>query len=136
MQSFLLSLADGAAPAAGPAGCAGGGLQSMLPIVLMFVIVYFMMIRPQQKKANEHKNFLAGLKKGDQIITRGGVIGKITGVADNMVTIEVQEKVRVRVLKSYIDGAFKEGQAPVAVRETGKDDKGKDKEAAGTPASS
>jgi preprotein translocase subunit YajC len=117
VHSIILALADGAAtgaaaPAGGaPGGCAGGGLSSFVPLILMFVIFYFMLIRPQQKKAKDHQNFLSGLKKGDQVVTRGGVVGRVTGVTDTMVTLEIQEKVRVRVLKSYIDGQHKEGAA-------------------------
>ncbi len=139
MHHIFMALAQaasggGGAPAGGgagqpPGGCAGGGLSSMIPLLLMFVIFYFMLIRPQQKKAKEHQNFLSALKKGDQVITRGGVVGRITGVTDNMVTLEIQEKVRVRVLKSYIDGTHKDASAPADKAEK------KDKEAA-TPASS
>jgi preprotein translocase subunit YajC len=70
----------------------------------MFAVFYFILIRPQQKKAKEHQAFLSALKKGDRVITRGGVLGRVTGVADNLVTLEVQEKVRIQVLKSYIEG--------------------------------
>jgi preprotein translocase subunit YajC len=118
VHTFLLTLAQaasGGAPAdggaQGPAGCAGGGGSSIIMMVLMIGVFYFMLIRPQQKKANEHKTFLAGLKKGDQVVTRGGVIGRITGVTDTTVTLEIQEKVRVRVLKSYIEGTHKDGAA-------------------------
>jgi preprotein translocase subunit YajC len=139
VHTFLLSLAQaatGSAPASGggqaqgPAGCAGGGgTQSLLFMVLMIAVFYFMLIRPQQKKAKEHQGFLGGLKKGDQVVTRGGVIGRITGVTDTMVTLEIQEKVRVRVLKSYIEGAHREGAAPAAAAAPPKDkDKDKDKD--------
>jgi preprotein translocase subunit YajC len=85
--------------------CGGaGGMQSLIFMVLMFAVFYFILIRPQQKRAREHTNMINGLKKDDVVITRGGVIGKITGVADNVLTIEVQEKVRIRVLKSYVEG--------------------------------
>lgn len=141
MNHFFLALADGAAqgaaPAGGsPAGCAGGGLSSFVPLILMFVIFYFMLIRPQQKKAKEHQNFLGGLKKGDQVVTRGGVVGRVTGVTDTMVTLEVQEKVRMRVLKSYIDGQHKDG-TPAPADKADKADKGdkKKEEPASTPAS-
>lgn len=141
MNHFFLALADGAAqgaaPAGGaPAGCAGGGLSSFVPLILMFVIFYFMLIRPQQKKAKEHQNFLSGLKKGDQVVTRGGVVGRVTGVTDTMVTLEVQEKVRMRVLKSYIDGQHKDG-TPAPADKADKADKGdkKKEEPASTPAS-
>lgn len=118
MHHFIMSLAQ-TAPAAGaqaPAGgCAGGGMTQLIPLLLMFVIFYFMLIRPQQKKAKEHQNFLNTLQKGVQVVTRGGVVGRITGVTDTMVTLEVQEKVRIRVLKSYVEGVHKEpGAQPAA----------------------
>ncbi len=138
MHTFLLTLAQatsGSAPASGqgaPAGCAGGGMQSLLFMLLMIAVFYFMLIRPQQKKAKEHTNFLGGLKKGDQVVTRGGVIGKITGVSDATVTLEIQEKVRVRVVKSYIEGQHREG-APAAAKDK---DKEKEKDLpSNTPAS-
>ncbi len=87
------------------------------PIVmmgLMFVVFYFLLIRPQQKKAKEHTKMLEALKKGDQVITRGGMIGKVSGVQDNILVLEVQEKVRVRVLKSYVEGKLQEGSATAA----------------------
>jgi preprotein translocase subunit YajC len=102
--------ASGTAPPAG--GCAGGGMQSpFVMMALMFVVFYFLLIRPQQKKAKEHTKMLEALKKGDQVITRGGVIGKVSGVQDNILVLEVQEKVRIRVLKSYVEGKLQEGSA-------------------------
>lgn len=99
--------ATGAAPEAGgsadPGGMCGGGLSPILMMALMFVVFYFILIRPQQKKAKEHTNMLNALQKGDNVVTRGGIIGKVSGVQDNIVTVELQEKVRVRVLKSYIE---------------------------------
>jgi preprotein translocase subunit YajC len=85
-------------------GCGGGGLYQLLPLVLMFVVFYFLLIRPQQKKAKEHQNMLANLKRGDTIVTTGGLLGKITGLTDRMVTLEVAEKIRLRILRSHIAG--------------------------------
>ena len=82
----------------------GGDLMAFLPMVAIFVVFYFLLIRPQQKRAKEHANLLSNLKKGDQVITRGGVVGRVSGVQDKYVIVEIQEKVRVKVLKSYIDG--------------------------------
>jgi preprotein translocase subunit YajC len=79
-------------------------MSSLVFMLLMFAVFWFILIRPQQKKAKEHQAFLNALAKGDTVVTRGGVVGKVTGVADNVVTLEVQEKVRIRVLKSYIEG--------------------------------
>lgn len=99
-------LADGAATApSGPAGlfASGGGI---LPIVIMFGIFYFLLIRPQQKRQRELQDWLKSIKKGDEVVTTGGLWGKVSGVADNSpyVTLELQEKVRVRVLRANIAG--------------------------------
>lgn len=101
MGSATALLADGAA--GGPAGglFAGG---NMLLLVVMFGIFYFLLIRPQQKRQREHQDWLKTLKKDDEVITTGGLWGKIKGVSDGSqyVTLELQEKVRVRVLRSHI----------------------------------
>ena len=85
------------------------------PIVMMlvmFAIFYFILIRPQTKKQKEHQAMLNKLGKGDEVITRGGVIGKITGVSDdNILVLELQEKVRVRVPRAYVEGKW-EGKVP------------------------
>ncbi|MDR2017648.1 MAG: preprotein translocase subunit YajC [Syntrophobacterales bacterium] len=82
----------------------GGGNQLMafLPLILLFAVFYFLLIRPQQKKAKQQKQFLENLKKGDEVVTSGGLYGKITGITDNTVTLEIAEKIRVRILKSSI----------------------------------
>src|SRR5699024_10212893 len=64
-------------------------LMGMLPIILMFVVLYFIMIRPQMKRQKEHRNLVAGLAKGDEIITSGGMLGKVTKVSDNYITLEI-----------------------------------------------
>ena len=96
----------GIAHAMGNLGSAGqgGGSQwmSFLPLILLFVVFYFLLIRPQQKRAKQQKQFIENLKKGDDVVTSGGLYGKITGLTDSTVTIEIAEKVRVRVAKSAI----------------------------------
>jgi preprotein translocase subunit YajC len=80
-----------------------GGMAQLLPIVAIFVIFYFLLIRPQQRKAKEHKALLASVRRGDRIITGGGILGLVTKVLDeNHVQVEIAEGVRVRVLKSTI----------------------------------
>lgn len=90
-------------------------MQAMSPIlmmVVMFGIFYFILIRPQVKKQKEHQAMLQKLGTGDEVITRGGVIGKITGVKDDGVLIlELQEKVRVRVPRAYVEGRW-DGKVP------------------------
>ena len=89
-------------------------MQAMQPILMMLVmfgIFYFILIRPQVKKQKEHAAMLSKLGQGDEIITRGGIIGKITGVSGDLLTVELQEKVRVRVPRAYVEGRW-EGKVP------------------------
>ena len=81
-----------------------GGLMGFLPLVLIFVIFYFLMIRPQQKKAKEHKAMLDNLKKGDRVITSGGIYGLIEEVRPNTITLKVAENVRMKFGRGYIVG--------------------------------
>ena len=84
-------------------------MQAANPIimmVLMFGIFYFVLIRPQVKKQKETQEMLKKLDKGDEVITRGGLIGKITGVSGDVLVIELQEKVRVRVPRAYVEGRW------------------------------
>jgi preprotein translocase subunit YajC len=83
-----------------------GAANPMFMILMMFGVFYFILIRPQAKRQKEHQAMLAALGKGDSIVTRGGLIGKITGVKDNELIVELQEKVRVRVLRSHVDGKY------------------------------
>lgn len=86
-----------------PGGQAGGNQwMGFLPLILLFVVFYFLLIRPQQKRAKQQKQFLDNLKKGDDVVTTGGLYGKITGITDTTVTIEIAEKVRVRVAKNAV----------------------------------
>lgn len=84
-------------------GCAGG-LPQLLPMLLVFVVFYFLLIRPQQKKAKEHREMLNNIKRGDKVITNGGMLGKVTGLTDRFLTLEVAEKIRIRVLRSHVLG--------------------------------
>ena len=100
---FGLAFAMGSAP--GGAGGAGGGMaafQQIIPLVFMFAIFYFLLIRPQQKKAKEHKALLEAMKKGDNVITAGGVHGKVTAVDNELVTLEIANNVNIKITKSYI----------------------------------
>jgi preprotein translocase subunit YajC len=85
---------------------AGGDLQSnlmgMLPLVLMFVVLYFVMIRPQMKKAKEHKAMIDALAKGDEVATAGGLLGKVTKLSDGFVSLEVAAGVEVQLQRSAI----------------------------------
>jgi len=81
----------------------GGGLAGMAPLILIFGIMYFLMIRPQQKKIKAHQAMVAALRKGDQVVTSGGLIGKVTKVgADNEVEVEIASGVKVKVVQNTI----------------------------------
>ena len=89
-------------------------MQPILMMLVMFAIFYFILIRPQVRKQKEHQAMLGRLGKGDEVITRGGVIGKITGVSDDgILVLELQEKVRVRVPRAYVEGKW-EGKVPAS----------------------
>jgi preprotein translocase subunit YajC len=81
---------------------AGGGIAAFLPIILMFVIFYFLLIRPQQKKAKAHQEMITNLRKGDRVITSGGIHGTITSLDDSSATVEIADKVRVKVTRGSI----------------------------------
>ncbi|HTM21733.1 MAG TPA: preprotein translocase subunit YajC [Kofleriaceae bacterium] len=88
----------------------------LIMMVLMFAVFYFILIRPQIKKQKQHAAMLSALSKGEYVVTRGGLIGKISGTAEQFLTLEIQEKVRVRVMRSHIDAkidvsALKSGDA-------------------------
>jgi len=93
------------------------GMMSFLPILVMFGIFYFLLIRPQVRKQKEQQAMLQKLGKGDEVITRGGLIGKITGVGDDgVLVVELQEKVRVRVPRAYIEGRWDPKAPPTAAK--------------------
>jgi len=102
MMNFLAYAMGGGGT--GGAGGQGGGLGAFLPLILMFAIFYFLLIRPQQKKAKQHKQLLSALKKGDRVISSGGLHGTVTGLTDDLVTMEIAPKVRVKVSRGSIAG--------------------------------
>ena len=89
-----------------PAAAAGGDLQStlmsMLPLVLMFVVLYFVMIRPQMKKQKEHKSVIDALAKGDEVVTVGGLLGKVSKMGESHIGLEVSNGVEVQVQRSAV----------------------------------
>jgi preprotein translocase subunit YajC len=98
-----VAYAMGAGGQAG-AGAQGGGFMSLLPFIALIIIFYFLLIRPQQKKAKEHRTMLTALKKGDKIITSGGLHGEITGLTDDAMIIEIAPKVRVKISRGSVAG--------------------------------
>ena len=94
-----------ATPAFAQAAGGGSAFASFVPLILIFAIMYFLLIRPQQKKAKEHQAMVAALRRGDQVITQGGLIGKVTKVKEddaNEVEVEIAENVKVRVVRNTI----------------------------------
>lgn len=92
------ALAQGAAPSAG----GGDILISLLPFVFIFIILYFLIIRPQQRRLKQHQEMIANIRRGDTVVTSGGFIGKVTKVEDTEAVVEIADEVRVRVVKSTI----------------------------------
>jgi len=97
----------------GMAGANTGGnkgqasiVSMLMPMAIIFVIFYFLLIRPQQKQQKKLKEMLDSLKKGDEVVTRGGIYGKIHGIADNVVTLEIAENVRIKVNREFIAGVL------------------------------
>lgn len=101
---MLISTAWAQAPAPAPAQPGGEAiLMQMLPLVLIFVVFYFLLIRPQQRKMKEHKAMLEALRRGDKVVTGGGIIGTITKVGpDDEIVVEIAEGVRVRAVRSTV----------------------------------
>ena len=107
-------------------GAGGGGLDGLgglLPLVLIFVVFYFLLIRPQQKKAKEHREVLANLRRGDRIVTNGGLLGTITRVPnDTELMVEIADGVKVRVLRGMVaESLSKSDPAPAKSKDKGKD---------------
>ena len=102
---MLISNAYAQTAAAGPMD----GVMQFLPIILMFVVLYFLMIRPQQKKAKEHKSLLEALSKGDEVVTASGMAGRVTKVGDDFVTIEIATNVEVQMQKPAISVVLPKG---------------------------
>ena len=109
---------------------AGGGfdLISLAPLVLIFVVFYFLLIRPQQKKVKEHRAMVQALRRGDRVVTSGGVIGQVTKVlSDTELQLEIAEGVRVRVVRSAVNEVLSK-TAPAAA--SAKDDEDEEDDAA------
>ncbi len=99
---FISSAFAQTAPAAAAGGDMQSSLMSMLPLVLMFVVLYFVMIRPQMKKQKEHRSMIDALAKGDEVATAGGVLGKVTKLGDSYLGLEIATGVEVQVQRSAV----------------------------------
>lgn len=98
-------ISEAYAQAGGEAGT-GEFLISLLPLILIFVVFYFLLIRPQQKRMKEHREMLGALRRGDRVVTGGGIIGQIVKVADDEATVEIGEGMRVKVVRSTIQSVL------------------------------
>ena len=99
-------------PAYAQSGGGGmGGFESLLPLVLIFVVFYFLLIRPQQKKQKQHREMLEALRRGDRIVTAGGIIGTITKANETELTVEIAEEVKVRVMRAMVSDVMVKTEA-------------------------
>jgi len=120
---MFISTAYAQTAGAGDGAFGLGGMAQLLPIVAIFVIFYFLLIRPQQRKAKEHKALLASVRRGDRVVTGGGILGVVTKVVDeHHVQVEIAEGVRVKVLKSTI-ADIPSRTAPATAASARRDDK-------------
>jgi preprotein translocase subunit YajC len=88
---------------------ATGGLMSFLPLIVIFAVFYFMLIRPQMKRSKEHRNLVAALDKGDEVITNGGLLGRITDVSDSFVTLELADNLQVKLQRQAVANVMPKG---------------------------
>ena len=105
-MSFLISDAMAAGP---DAGGTGDPLMSLLLPVGLVALFYFMLIRPQSKRQKEHKAMVAGVQKGEEIVTTGGILGKITSVGDNFITVEISSDVTINIQKNSVQSVMPKG---------------------------
>ncbi len=103
---MLISPAWAQAPAAAPAG---GGIENILLIVAMFAVLYFLMIRPQMKRAKEHKTMIEGLQKGDEVVTAGGIVGRVSKVDEQYVSVAIAANVEIQVQRPAIQVVLPKG---------------------------
>jgi preprotein translocase subunit YajC len=99
--------------AADPAPPANGGLIGFLPLILIFVIFYFLLIRPQSKRAKEHKAMITALAKGDEVVTAGGILGRITELAEQHLTLEIADGVEVKIERHTVQKVLPKGTLKV-----------------------
>jgi len=102
-----------------PGGQAGqaGGLAGFLPIIILFAIFYFLLIRPQQKKAKEHKAMIENLKKGNRVVTSGGIFGTIVSIDETTLGLEIAEKVKIKVARGNIASLISDKEAATKSKE-------------------
>ena len=103
-MDFFISNAYAQADAASP-----GGLMSFLPLIVIFAVFYFMLIRPQMKRSKEHKQLVSQLSKGDEVITNGGLLGKIIDVSDTFVTLELADNLQIKLQRQAVANVMPKG---------------------------
>ena len=86
-----------------------GGLMGFLPLILIFIVFYFMLIRPQMKRAKEHRQLVSALAKGDEVVTNGGLLGKITNVGESFVTVQLSENVEIKLQRHAVASVMPKG---------------------------
>lgn len=91
-------------------------IMGLMPLIVMFAIFYFLLIRPQQKKAKLHREMLSNLKKGDRVLTAGGIYGRITEVSGDVLTIEIGKDLKIDVNRAYVAGQDAPGKTPEVVK--------------------
>jgi len=106
-MSFFIS--DAFAQAAPAAAEQPGLLSALLPFVVLFVVFYFLLIRPQQKRAKEHKKMVDSLGKGDEVVTQGGLVGKVTDLGENFIEVEVADEVKVKIQRGSVAAVLPKG---------------------------
>lgn len=87
----------------------GGGIMGLLPLIIIFAVFYFFLIRPQMKQAKEHKQMVESLNKGDEVVTNGGILGKINKVGDNFIVLEIAKDIEIKVQKHAISATMPKG---------------------------
>lgn len=107
----MISTAFAMGQPAGGAAPAGGGLAGFLPIIILFAIFYFLLIRPQQKKAKEHREMIGNLKKGQRIVTSGGIYGTIVSLDDTTIGLEIAEKVKIKISRGNVAALISDNEA-------------------------
>lgn len=100
---FAVGQAEGNGPPPG-----GGFLGGLLPMLIIFLVFYFLIIRPQSKRQREHRKMLEQLKKGDRVVTNGGLVGTVWALDDKFLTLEIADKVKVKVLRSQVAGLMRD----------------------------
>ncbi|NKB22180.1 MAG: preprotein translocase subunit YajC [Alphaproteobacteria bacterium] len=104
------------------AGGGLGGMESLLPLVLIFVVFYFLLIRPQQKKQKQHREMLEALRRGDRVVTAGGIVGTITKASETELTVEISDDVKVKVMRGMISDVLAKTEARDAANDDDDDE--------------